>query len=94
MDGVANLDGVRVVGTAKEKAGVLSFVVEGLHAHDVGTLLDEQGIAVRTGHHCTQPLMARLGVEATARASFAVYNTEAEVDRFVQGLDKVLRLFR
>jgi cysteine desulfurase/selenocysteine lyase len=90
---VEAMDKVRIVGTAPGKAGVLSFVVDGLHPHDIGTLLDEQGVAVRTGHHCTQPLMRRMGVDATARASLAVYNTTAELDRFVAALDKTVRLF-
>lgn len=89
--GIKGLDGVRIVGTAVPKASVLSFVVDGLHAHDVGTLLDEQGVGVRTGHHCTMPLLEALGVEATARASFAAYNTMEDVERFVEGVEKVLR---
>lgn len=93
-DALEKMDGVRIIGTAAEKTAVLSFVVEGLHAHDIGTLLDEQGIAVRTGHHCTQPLMERMGVDATARASFALYNTEAEVDVFIAALHKIVTLFR
>jgi cysteine desulfurase/selenocysteine lyase len=93
-EGLQALPGVRIIGTAPDKTGVVSFVVDGLHAHDIGTLLDEQGIAVRTGHHCTQPLMARMGVDATARASFAVYNTVEEVDRFLAAMHKVVTLFR
>jgi cysteine desulfurase / selenocysteine lyase len=92
-DAVSQLPGVRLVGTAPEKAGVLSFVVEGVHAHDVGTVLDREGIAVRAGHHCAQPVMARFGVAATARASFAFYNTRAEVDVLVRGIEKVRRVF-
>src|SRR5688572_7234097 len=79
------LPGVRVVGTAAEKAGVLSFVMEGVHPHDVGTVLDWEGVAVRAGHHCAQPVMARFGVPATARASFAFYNTRDEVDALARG---------
>ncbi len=70
-DAVSAIPGVRVVGTAKEKAGVLSFVMEGIHPHDIGTILDQEGIAIRTGHHCAQPVMQRFGIPATARASFA-----------------------
>lgn len=92
--GLAALEGVRILGTAPGKAAVISFVVDGLHPSDVGTLLDEDGVAVRTGHHCTQPLMERLGVDATARASFGLYNTVEEVDRFVASLEKIVRLFR
>ena len=87
------IDGLRIIGTAREKAGVVSFVMEGAHPHDIGTILDRQGIAVRAGHHCAQPVMDRFGVTATARASFALYNTRAEVDALVEGLVKVKELF-
>jgi cysteine desulfurase/selenocysteine lyase len=87
------LPGVRLIGTAADKAAVLSFAVEGIHPHDVGTLLNQDGIAVRTGHHCAQPLMKRLGVAATSRASFAFYNTLAEVDALVAGIRKVQKVF-
>jgi len=83
------LPGLRLVGTAPGKAAVVSFVLEGVHPHDVGTILDQQGIAVRTGHHCAQPVMERFGVPATVRASFALYNTRADVDALVRGLEKV-----
>ena len=86
---LSEVPGLRIVGTAREKAAVISFVLEGIHPHDVGTVLDQEGIAVRTGHHCAQPVMDRFGVPATARASFAVYNTREEVDALVLGLDKV-----
>src|SRR5262249_37263144 len=92
-DALSQVMGVRLIGTAKEKAGVVSFVLDGVHPHDVGTVLDQEGIAVRTGHHCAQPLMQRFGVPATVRASFAVYNTEAEVDRLVEGIQKVREVF-
>jgi len=85
--------GLRLVGTAKNKAGVLSFVMEGIHPQDIGTLLDEQGIAVRTGHHCAQPLMRRMGVSATARASLGVYTTPAELDRLAKALHRIGRIF-
>jgi cysteine desulfurase/selenocysteine lyase len=88
-DQVNRLPGVRIVGTAEKKAAVLSFVVDGVHPHDVGTLLNEDGIAVRTGHHCAQPVMHRFGIPATSRASFAFYNTHAEVDALVAGIRKV-----
>ncbi|MGH9789933.1 MAG: SufS family cysteine desulfurase, partial [Candidatus Acidiferrales bacterium] len=84
---------IRVIGTAPEKAGVLSFVLDGIHPHDVGTILDREGIAIRTGHHCAQPVMQRFGVPATARASFALYNTREEVDALVDGLQKVREVF-
>jgi cysteine desulfurase/selenocysteine lyase len=83
------IPGVRIIGTAGDKAAVISFVVEGIHPHDVGTILDDEGIAIRTGHHCAQPVMQRFGVAATARASFAFYNTKEEVDALVKGIHKV-----
>jgi len=84
--------GVRIIGTAAEKAAIISFTMEGAHPHDIGTILDHEGIAVRTGHHCAQPLMRRFGVPATARASFALYNTHAEVERLAEGLHEVRRV--
>ena len=86
---VAAIPGIRIIGTAREKAGVLSFVMEGIHPHDVGTILDTEGIAIRTGHHCAQPVMTFFGIPATARASFAFYNTKEEVDALVRGLHRV-----
>ena len=88
------IKGVRIVGTAPGKASVLSFVMEGVHPHDIGTILDQEGIAIRAGHHCAMPLMRRLGIPAAARASFALYNTRGEVDRFVEALGKVEAIFR
>ncbi|MDH3290305.1 MAG: cysteine desulfurase [Gemmatimonadota bacterium] len=85
--------GLRIVGTAARKAAVISFVLEGVHAHDIGTILDQSGIAIRTGHHCTQPVMDRLGIPATARASFAFYNTREEVDALVRGVQEVRAVF-
>ena len=85
--------GLRIIGTAREKASVVSFVLDGIHAHDIGTILDQEGIAIRTGHHCTQPVMDRLGIPATARASFALYNTREEVDALIAGLAKVREVF-
>jgi cysteine desulfurase/selenocysteine lyase len=90
---LSSIPGVRLIGTAKSKAAVISFVMDNVHAHDVGTILDQEGIAVRTGHHCAQPLMQRFGVEATARASFALYNTKEEVDALVEGIHKVREVF-
>jgi cysteine desulfurase/selenocysteine lyase len=92
-DRVNRLPGVRIIGTAEKKAAVLSFVVDGVHPHDVGTLLNEEGVAVRTGHHCAQPVMTRFGIPATSRASFAFYNTHAEVDALVAGIRKVQKAF-
>src|SRR5581483_588743 len=90
---VSKIPGVRLVGTAKEKTGVLSFVMEGVHPHDIGTILDQEGIAIRTGHHCAQPVMTRFGLDATARASFGLYNTKEEVDTLLRGLHKVREVF-
>ncbi|HEX4309121.1 MAG TPA: cysteine desulfurase [Acidobacteriaceae bacterium] len=87
------LPGVRLIGTAREKASVLSFVLEDVHPHDIGTILDQQGIAVRTGHHCAQPVMERFSIPATVRASFAAYNTKAEVDALARGIRKVGEVF-
>ena len=90
---LSSIPGLRLIGTAKAKAAVLSFVMSNIHPHDIGTVLDQQGIAIRTGHHCAQPLMQRFGVEATARASFALYNTKEEVDALVAGIHKVQEVF-
>jgi cysteine desulfurase / selenocysteine lyase len=87
------IPGLRLIGTAKEKEGILSFVLEGIHPHDVGTILDQEGIAIRTGHHCAQPLMERFGVPATARASLALYNTIEEMDALARGIEKVKEVF-
>ena len=92
-DRVAAVPGVRLIGTAKEKVGVLSFVLNGVHAHDIGTVLDQEGIAIRTGHHCAMPVMRRFGVPATARASLAFYNTRAEIDTLVGAMHKVVEMF-
>lgn len=89
-----DVPGLRIIGTAQEKASLISFVMEGIHPHDIGTVLDQHGIAVRAGHHCTQPTMKRFGVPATLRASFAFYNTKEEVDKLVKGLHKVLEVFK
>ena len=90
---IGAIPGVRLVGTAKEKAGVLSFIMEGIHPHDIGTILDQEGIAIRTGHHCSQPVMQRFDIPATARASFALYNTRGEVDALAGGIEKVREVF-
>ena len=90
---VSRIPDVRIIGTAQEKAGVLSFVLEGIHPHDVGTILDREGIAVRAGHHCAMPVMDRFHVPATTRASFAFYNTSEEVDALVRGIEKVREVF-
>jgi cysteine desulfurase/selenocysteine lyase len=92
-EAVSDLTGLRIIGTAKEKISVLSFHFENVHPHDVGTFLDFEGVAIRTGHHCTQPLMKRFNIPATSRASFGMYNTKEEVDLLVAGLKKILEVF-
>lgn len=92
-DGLTQIPGMRIFGTATEKSGVISFLVGNIHHYDMGMLLDKLGIAVRTGHHCAQPLMQHLGIEGTVRASFGVYNTEAEIDAFVAAVDRVAKMF-
>ena len=89
-----NIAGLKIIGTAKNKASVISFVIEGVHPFDVGTILDKLGIAVRTGHHCNQPLMQRFGIPGTVRASFAFYNTMDEVDAFVEGVKKAMKMLK
>jgi cysteine desulfurase/selenocysteine lyase len=89
---VQDVPGLRIVGTARRKASVLSFVLEGIHPHDIGTVVDREGVAIRTGHHCAQPVMDRFGIPATARASFAMYNTMDEVDAFVAALNRARAL--
>jgi cysteine desulfurase/selenocysteine lyase len=86
------IEGLRIVGTARQKAGVVSFVIDGMHPHDIGTIVDREGVAIRTGHHCAQPVMDRYGVPATARASFALYNSSADVDALASALDRVRTL--
>ena len=93
-EAVSTVPGLRIIGTAVEKAGVISFVLDDIHPHDIGTILDQEGIAIRTGHHCAQPVMDRFGIPATARASFAFYNTQEEVDRLVIGIQKVVEVFK
>jgi len=90
---VGRIDGVRLIGTSSDKAGVLSFTMASAHPHDVATILDQHGVAIRAGHHCTQPLMRRFGVSATARASFYLYNTSADIDALVAGLQAVRKVF-
>jgi cysteine desulfurase/selenocysteine lyase len=90
---LAAIKGLKIIGTAREKVGVVSFVLEGVHAHDIGTILDQDGIAIRTGHHCCMPLMRRFGVPATARASLAFYNTKGEIDCLARSLPGVLSVF-
>lgn len=90
---LAQIPGLRLIGTARKKTGVVSFVMDQIHPHDIGTILDHEGIAIRAGHHCAQPLMDRLGVPATARASFAFYNTQADVEALIAGMHQVVEVF-
>ena len=92
-DRLSAVPGLRLIGTAREKVSILSFVLDGVHAHDIGTIVDTEGVAIRTGHHCTQPVMARFNVPATARASLAMYNTVEEIDQLVTALTKVREIF-
>jgi cysteine desulfurase/selenocysteine lyase len=88
-----SVPGLRLMGRARERSGVLSFLMEDVHAHDVGTILDREGVAIRAGHHCAQPLLACFGVAATVRASLALYNTREDIDALVRGLHKVREVF-
>ena len=90
---LSRIEGLKLIGTAKEKGGILSFTLGDIHPHDIGTILDSQGIAIRTGHHCAQPVMQRFAIPATARASLAFYNTRDEIDTLVEGIDRVLEVF-
>ncbi|HYF39261.1 MAG TPA: aminotransferase class V-fold PLP-dependent enzyme, partial [Gemmatimonadales bacterium] len=87
-------EGLRIFGNAQHKASILSFALEGVHPHDIGTVLDDAGVAIRAGHHCAQPLMEHFGVSATARASFAFYNTPREVDVLTDSVSSVAEMFR
>ena len=91
---LSSFPGIRIIGTAKEKGAILSFVMEGVHPHDIATILDRQGIAIRAGHHCAMPVMERFGLPATARASLAFYNTREEIDALIQGLERVREVFK
>ncbi|MEE3248943.1 MAG: aminotransferase class V-fold PLP-dependent enzyme, partial [Chloroflexota bacterium] len=92
-EALESIAGVHIVGTSAHKAGILSFVMDAAHPHDIGTILDEQGIAIRTGHHCAQPVMQRFQIPATARASLAFYNTKEDIDALVKGIDRVIEVF-
>ena len=92
-DLLQSIDGIRLIGTARNKASILSFVMDGIHPHDIGTIVDREGVAIRTGHHCAQPVMERFGIPATARASLALYNTREEIDTLAHALDKVREVF-
>lgn len=92
-EAISEVKGLRLIGTAAKKASILSFVMEGIHPHDIGTIVDKEGVAIRTGHHCTQPVMERFGVPATARASIAMYNTRDEIDALVRSLEHVREMF-
>ena len=90
----STIKGLRIIGTARQKASILSFVMDGIHPHDLGTILDRHGVAIRTGHHCAMPVMERFAIPATARASFAMYNTRQEVDRFIQAVEAAQKVFK
>jgi cysteine desulfurase/selenocysteine lyase len=90
---VSELEKINIVGTARDKASVLSFTIDGIHPHDVGSLVDHEGVAIRTGHHCAQPVMDHFGLPATNRASFGLYNTEDEVDRLIHALETTIQVF-
>jgi cysteine desulfurase / selenocysteine lyase len=91
-EALSEIDGLTIIGQAKEKISVISFILDGIHPQDVGVILDQQGVAIRTGHHCTQPMMQRFGIPGTSRASFAVYNTTEEIDKLVAGVRKVIKM--
>ena len=93
MEAISSVPGLRLIGTPSKRTGVISFVLDGVHAHDIGTILDQEGVAIRSGHHCAMPVMQRFGVPATARASFAFYNTKEEVDALVRAIHKVNEVF-
>ena len=90
---LTSINSLRIIGTAKEKAGIISFVLEGIHPHDLGTILDQEGVAIRTGHHCTQPIMDRYEVHGTSRASLGIYNTKQDIDQLVAGIRKAQSIF-
>jgi len=90
---VSEIPELTVIGRAKQKAGVLSFILENVHPHDIGTIVDQEGVAIRTGHHCAQPVMDRFNIPATARASFGIYNTKEEIDVFIDAVKRVLEVF-
>tara|TARA_B100000579_G_scaffold56058_1_gene39849 strand:+ start:3418 stop:4620 length:1203 start_codon:yes stop_codon:yes gene_type:complete len=90
---IGEIEGVKIIGTSNQKASVISFVIEGIHPHDIGTIMDNLGIAIRAGHHCTQPVMDFYDIPATARASFAIYNTEEDVDKLIEGIQKTKEVF-
>jgi len=94
VEQTAGLNGFKPIGTAANKVSVLSFLIDGIHPFDIGQMLDSRGVAVRTGHHCTQPLMEHFGIEGTVRASFAVYNTKDEIDQMVEGIDRIIRFLK
>jgi cysteine desulfurase/selenocysteine lyase len=92
-EAVADIPELKIIGTAEQKVSVLSFVLDDVHPHDIGTFLDFEGVAIRTGHHCTQPVMDRYNIPATSRASFAMYNTKDEINTLVNGLKKIIEVF-
>jgi cysteine desulfurase/selenocysteine lyase len=94
VEKLSTIPQVKLIGTAKHKVGVQSFVIDGIHHFDIGQMLDTRGIAVRTGHHCTQPLMEQFGIEGTVRASFSVYNTKEEIDKLAEGIERIIKFLK
>ena len=88
------IDGVKIIGTARNKSAIISFIINGIHHFDAGTLIDQMGVAVRTGHHCTQPVVDHFGISGTIRASFAFYNAEAEIDQMVKAVKQAVKMLR
>ena len=93
LQGLESVEKLRLIGRASNRAASVSFVIDGIHPHDIGTILDDEGVAIRAGHHCAQPLMSRFGIPATARASIAMYNTKHEVDALVQAIQRAIEVF-
>ena len=94
IDGLSRIEGMRFIGQAPQRSGLVSFVIDGLHPYDLGTIVDKMGVAVRTGHHCAEPVMTRFGIPGTVRASFAVYNTIEEVEVFVKAVERAADMLR
>jgi len=90
---ISSIENVRIIGTSNKKASVISFVIDNIHPHDIGTIMDKLGIAIRAGHHCTQPIMDFYEIPATARASFAIYNTKIDIDKLVEAIEKTKDVF-
>ena len=94
IEGLSKIEGMRFIGQAPERSGLVSFIIDGIHPYDLGTIIDKMGVAVRTGHHCAEPVMTRFGIPGTVRASFAVYNTLEEVEVLVKAVEKAANMLR